>query len=524
MKKYILTSLSIAAMLFVTSCKTDFDQDVSQIKPTSGQADFSNYIALGNSLTSGYRDNALYIDGQNESYPSMIAAQMKLAGGGEFVQPLMNDNIGGLVLGGNLIQATKVYLKGFQDGSPIIENISGTPSTDITKKISGNLNNFGVPGAKSFHLLAAGYGNVAGVAAGKANPYYVRFASSATSSVVDDAAAKKPTFYSLWIGNNDVLSYSIGGGVGKDQTGNLDPSTYGSEDITDPKVLASSIEGIIMKMSAAGATKGVIANIPDVAAIPYFRTVPYNPLSPANPSFGPMIPTLNQTFGALNSVFVALGVPERSITFSSNAASAIVIKDKNLKDISAQLTQALAPVLGAQKAALFGMLYGQARQANAKDYVVLTASSAIGKVNTAAVQYLMGLGLSQAEAGQLAINGVTYPMEDKYVLTEQEQKPVATAVAAYNASISALASKYGLALVDANKKMVELNSQSGISWNGVKYSAAFITGGAFSLDGVHLTGRGYAVIANEFIKQINATYGSTLPYVNANQYSGIKFP
>ena len=64
------------------------------------------------------------------------------------------------------------------------------------------------------------------------------------------------------------------------------------------------------------------------------------------------------------------------------------------------------------------------------------------------------------------------------------------------------------AFVDANAKMKELSSQSGIQYNGVKYTATFVTGGAFSLDGVHLTGRGYAVIANEFIKAINKTYKS----------------
>jgi hypothetical protein len=58
------------------------------------QQTFTKYVALGNSLTSGYRDGALYLDGQNESYPSMIAQQMKLAGGGEFSQPLM-PNVGG---------------------------------------------------------------------------------------------------------------------------------------------------------------------------------------------------------------------------------------------------------------------------------------------------------------------------------------------------------------------------------------------------------------------------------------------
>ena len=72
--------------------------------------------------------------------------------------------------------------------------------------------------------------------------------------------------------------------------------------------------------------------------------------------------------------------------------------------------------------------------------------------------------------------------------------------------------------------MKELGRASGIQFDGVKYTAKFVTGGSFSLDGVHLTGRGYAIIANEFIKSINRTYGSTLPQVNVNSYSGVTFP
>lgn len=524
MKKYILTVLSVASIAFLSSCKTDFDQDVTNIKPTAGQADFSNYVALGNSLTAGFSNNALYIDGQNESYPSIVAHQLALAGGGEFIQPMMADNNGGLLLNGTPIQGTKLYIKGFSNGSPILENVPEAPTTDIVNKITGKLNNFGVPGAKSFHLVAPGYGNIAGVALGKANPYYVRFSTSATSTVVGDAAAQQPTFFSLWIGNNDVLSYATGGGVGVDQTGNLDPSTYGSEDITDPQVLGAAIQGIIQAMAAAGADKGVLANIPNVSAIPYFTTVPYNPLSPANPNFAGMIPTLNQTFGALNQVFAALGHPERSIKFSTTGASAIVIKDDELVNLAPQITAALTPVVGAQQATLFGILYGQARQATAEDLVVLPASSVIGQVNQDAVNFLVSLGVPQQQAAQLAVNGVTYPMEDKYVLTATEEEKVKTATATYNQIIGSLASQYGLALVDANALMTKLSSQSGITWNGVDYTAQFLTGGAFSLDGVHLTGRGYAITANEFIKAINKTYDSTIPQVNPNDYSGVPFP
>ena len=44
-----------------------------------------------------------------------------------------------------------------------------------------------------------------------ANPYFVRFASSATTSVIADFISQKPTFFSLWIGNNDVLLYALAG-------------------------------------------------------------------------------------------------------------------------------------------------------------------------------------------------------------------------------------------------------------------------------------------------------------------------
>ena len=39
-------------------------------------------------------------------------------------------------------------------------------------------------------------------------------------------------------------------------------------------------------------------------------------------------------------------------------------------------------------------------------------------------------------------------------------------------------------------------------------TSSLVTGGAFSLDGVHPTARGYALLANEFLKSIDATYGS----------------
>ena len=510
MKKIIISTLAVSALFFTTGCETDFDTDVQDIAVTKGEADFSNYVALGNSLTSGYRDNALYIDGQNESYPNIVAGQMRLAGGGNFVQPLMADNNGGLLLGTTPIQATKLYIQSFVNGSPNITNVTAAPTTNITNKVTGALNNFGVPGAKSFHLIAPGYGNIAGVLAGTANPYYVRFSTSTTSSVVDDAVLKKPTFFSYWIGNNDVLSYATSGGLGVNQTGNINPATYGSNDISDPNVVAAAIKAGLDKLKAGGTTKGVIANIPYVTSIPYFTTVPYNPLTPA--ALGANLTALNTSlYGPLKQALTAFGAGTRINLLSATSSNPVLIKDASLTDLSAQLTAALTPSLGLPTATAFGQIYGQARQTTAEDYILLTTRGVIGTTAPGA-------------PASINVYGISYPLQNQHVLTKPEAASVKTAVDAYNTSIKALADTYGLAFVDANKKMVELNGQSGISFDGVKYTAKFVTGGTFSLDGVHLTGRGYAIVANEFIKAINMKYKSTLPQVNPNKYSGVTFP
>ena len=494
--------MAVLAVLSVTSCKTDFETDVADIAVTSGEADFSKYVALGNSLTSGYRDGSLYADGQRESYPAMIAGQMQRAGGGAFTQPLVPDNIGGFT-----------NVPGFRGKLTLqVVNEALTPvySTAVSAldRLTGTYNNMGVPGAKSYHLVARDYGDMAGLAAGTANPYFVRFASSATTSVLDDAKAQNPTFFSLWIGNNDVLSYATSGGVGTNQTGNTNPRTYSSNDITDPNVLAGSIRTVLEGMRSVGATKGVIANIPNVTSIPFFTTIPYNAV-PLNEAYAA---TLNaQLVGRLKPILTALGQGDRLKTLVVGQ-NPLLIKDETLANLSAQITAVLTSNgVPAALASFIGTTYGQARHATSEDLILLSTKSVINTDVT---------GVQPPFNKQ----GITYPLEDKYVLTKSEVREIQIATDAYNTSIRALAETYGLAFVDANAKMIELSKNSGIQYNGVTYSTAFVTGGSFSLDGVHLTGRGYAVIANEFIKAINAKYKSTLPQVNPNNYSGIKFP
>ena len=58
------------------------------------------------------------------------------------------------------------------------------------------------------------------------------------------------------------------------------------------------------------------------------------------------------------------------------------------------------------------------------------------------------------------------------------------------------------------KELLEQLSNGGVASDGFIITGDYVTGGAFSLDGVHLNARGYAFLANEFLKSIDETYGS----------------
>nr|WP_293303023.1 G-D-S-L family lipolytic protein [Allomuricauda sp.] len=498
--------------LFLVSCEDNtpiIEETTDPIEYTAGSADFTKYVAVGNSLTAGFSDNALFMAGQEASFPNMLATNFALVGGGAFEIPYMADNLGGATINGE----TDLNM----DGSPDIGNrlilaftadgpsptpISGQGSTEITNKLSGSFNNMGVPGSKSYELLAPGYGSLAGLALGAANPYFVRFSSSETATVVGDAAAQGATFFSLWTGANDILLYATGGGTGIDQTGNLDPSSYARNDITDPNVFAGSLDAMLQAMTANGA-EGVIANLPNVTDIPYFTTVPHNPV-PLDEATATL---LNQSYGAYNAgVSGALNflvsqlaitqeeadaeIAKRTITFSAGSSNAVVLFDEDLTDLTG-----INPALVSM------------RQATAEDLLVLTSSSFIGTLAN--------------PADPTSINGVAVPLADKWVLTPEEQASVETALTAYNQTIEALATAYDLAFVDANSLLNDLKTTGFPQTDGSVVTATFATGGGFSLDGVHPSPRGYAILANAFTAAINAKYGSNLPNVNPLDYTGL---
>lgn len=443
---------------------------------TAGTADFSKYVALGDSYAAGFSDGALFMEGQKGSYPNILAKQFALVGGGDFTNPFMEDNTGGFI-GGNPAFGPRLSIFGFNsNGTPIILPALGTATTNPNTILTGGFNNMGIPGAKSFHLLFPGYGSTAG------NPYFARFASTPATTVVADALKQSPTFFSLWIGGNDVLGYALTGGDG-------------TNPITPTATFNGAYTSILSQLSAGG-RKGVIGNIPYVDALPHFRAVPYNPV-PLDATTISLLMNTTTGFGKYNGgllfaqsngLLSAAEVARRTIAFNPGPGNKVVIEDSYLTDLSA---------------------YGipSIRQTTSEDLIVLPASSFIGTTVGGNPQF---------------VNGVSVPLADKWVFSKEEILETRAAVDEYNVIIEAAAAANNLAIVDLKTLMKDLATK-GITANNYTLNASFVTGGAFSLDGFHPTPRGYALFANKFIAAINGKYGSNLKGVNLGDYR-ILFP
>jgi len=434
------------------ACKPELDDFTT----SNGGADFTKYVAIGNSLTAGYTDGDLFKSGQENSYPSMLAYQMQAAGGGEFKQPMMLDEYG----------FGKRLLLDVSRPGPVPAD--GTPNQGNYASIAdqGPFNNMGVPGAKSFHLITPGYATL--------NPYFGRFATGSMSTVLEDAAAQQPTFFSCWIGANDVLTYALAGGA--------------ADSVTDINTFSYSVNLILQTMTANGA-KGVVANIPEITSIPYFTfmntQLPYAGLV----LDAEQAATLNYAYASFEQYLESVVGITWSYGFNFvEGPNAFVVEDETLP--------LPAPF--------------NVRQMTAGELFLLTLPT----------DSLMNHGMGSVN--QAGTQPVPYGIPDKYFISIAEKTEIHDAITEYNKVLDNLATTYGLAFVDMHSKMNEA-ATTGIEWDGITFTSTFIYGNAFSLDGVHMTGKGYALATNFFIKEINDTYKSQIKYVNTNLYPGLYY-
>jgi hypothetical protein len=495
---------------------------------TEGDADFSNYVAIGNSLTAGLMDAALYTEGQDSAFPNIIGGQLVKAGfATEFNQPDINA-----VNGYNTSLNTDPNVATF--GHFILDtSIPGpiplTPG-DVITAYSGDktaLNNFGVPGATLSDLLTPALA---------ANGLYARFATNpGVSTVLGDALATNPTFYTLWIGNNDVLSYALSGGQGDDPL-----VTY-----TDAQFF-TDYSSVIGQLAGAGA-KGVVINIPPVLLIPFFRAVDYDVIELDQASADALNTGLAGVNGAYDGLVASLGhdaddIARRKVSYSAGNNPILVI-DEELADLGPEfdILLGVGAISAAERAAL--VPYEQSRPLVEGELVLLTAGAVLGTeadgddtVEDTPIGAAVPLGFNLF-TGELT--------GDSYYLTLAEQTAIVTARATYSGVIAGIAAATdgvemfdvqpifadaaGLTATDAALLALTADAQAaadgelGINFEGVYIAPDFSPSGMFSTDGIHPNPRGHAILANKLIDFINESFNSDIPKINSTAYRTVLF-
>ncbi len=439
MKKFFYKSsvLALMAGMFLTSC----DPEVEVASPSAGDLNLTKYVAVGNSLTSGTANGGLYREGQLNSYPAIMAEQFKLVGGGDFTQPLFSEAQRN---GSGYLRLTGFDAQGMPVLTPVttelgVRGMGQDTKTPLYAKYTEPIQNLGVPGIRMSDVTTAGYGwnNPLGF-----NPYYERLLpdapvppkSGALTPYVDFVAATNPTFFTMWLGNNDVLGYATSGGLGS---------------ITAQNTFETNLNAMVAALAKNG-VKGMIINIPDVTGIPYFTT-----------KSTPMLMQMAAAAGA--KLYITQG-------------------------------------------------NGTVREATAEDYVLLTSTVGV-----------------EEQVGNMRIPHGFSPfnaLRNNEVLDKDEVALVKDATQRFNQALAAKANA-NIGLVDMNAFFTSVKMREGrpqLSINAVAYSPAFITGNLFSLDGVHLTPRGYAIVANKIIDDINKKFNARIPKVDETQYRTVQFP
>jgi lysophospholipase L1-like esterase len=110
------------------------------------------------------------------------------------------------------------------------------------------------------------------------------------------------------------------------------------------------------------------------------------------------------------------------------------------------------------------------------------------------------------------------PLLPEYVLDGSEQTSLENDIVQMNSAIDSIGHRPYVAVVDINGALGSLAS-NGITIGATHYTTAYVSGGLFSLDGVHPNDLGHAITANAMIDGVNARFGTNVAHVDVASYA-----
>ena len=394
-----VTAVTLAALFAPLGCSSGGSSDpLADLKKqqAANAGNFSNTVFLGDSLTAGYQSGSLLDTQQVHGWANVLATDATF----KIVLPLIAPPGAP-----NVLQLVSV------GPPPVIVTSSGT--TTGRDDFAAQPTDLAVPGAFLNDILntvplvtpAAGQQQLNQLVLGFPGLGYGEALSQA-----GQAAKLQPTTIFLWAGNNDALVADLTG------------SPAAMTSLTN---FTSQYQALIQYLTSKTPAHLVIANIPDVTAVPYLQPAAF----------------------VLAEYSAGTGVPVANLS------------------------------------AILGITAG--------DFVTPEGLTEIPLI----------LGGKQAP-----------PLSDAAVLSAAEVVTVKAQVTAYNHVIAQQAQAAGATLVDINALFAQITA-SGLTINGFTGTTSFL-GGFFSLDGIHPSNTGYAVVANKFIDAMNSSNNTKIPDVD----------
>ena len=266
-----------------------------------------------------------------------------------------------------------------------------------------------------------------------------------------------PEYILLWIGNNDILGYVLTGG---EEPERINPSDNFEEQLRE--IIDDLQQGV-------PTAKIVLANIPKYLPFGY----------------------------ALDKVFVD-GVPR---LFDPKTLKPINFDDEPAED--------------------YVPLYIEAEDGGTVKHILLTGAAGY-------IEEGLGIppGLEQSKKNVLMAEGVikvpdvAVPMTKDLVFTDEEESLSLSTITAFNDIIAQVAEEYDLPVVDVNRWMKPGGGSPLPNDNCLEFALVSQDNTIFSLDGIHPSNYGHALIANEFIATMNAKFGLHIPKLNPENYKG----
>ena len=234
---YRLTNLARVAALGAVVTTVACQSENLAIAPTAKTDIFQSYVAIGNSITAGFQSNGINDSTQRQSYARLLANSMgtqyhyaSIAGRG-CTPPIANGLTGAL----------------FGTGST-----AATCDARALSSVTDVLNNVAVPGARVLDPTSAS------TVASNALTTFILGGKTQVQKALD----AKPTFATIWIGNNDVLSAGI--------TGLLNPTPGLSPGIVSTQAQFQASYDLMLKqlLDSMPNLKGVLIGVVQVSGIP----------------------------------------------------------------------------------------------------------------------------------------------------------------------------------------------------------------------------------------------------------------